>query len=162
MLLARRSCSAAAAAHFKSIGRAYSVVAGEADFDTIRTERYAYVDKSRYAALLSQKSNRSLFVRPRRQGKTLLLNTTQCLLERKEKLFRGLAVHDEVNWHDGTVLAVELDRVAAVAVSGAHAVLLRGDDLSLAAGGTRSGSEGRGAAGGTQSGSTGRRGNPPV
>ncbi|KAJ1428871.1 hypothetical protein B484DRAFT_396641 [Ochromonadaceae sp. CCMP2298] len=118
MLLARRSCSAAAAAHFKSIGRAYSVVAGEADFDTIRTERYAYVDKSRYAALLSQKSNRSLLVRPRRQGKTLLLNTTQCLLKRKEKLFRGLAVHDEVNWHDGDVPVITMDLSEASAIEG--------------------------------------------
>jgi hypothetical protein len=114
MLLARRS----AAARFKIIGRAYSVEAGIADFETIRTKRYAYVDKSRYAALLSKESRMSLLVRPRRQGKTLLLNTTQCLLERKGELFRGLAVHDEVDWNDGGVPVITMDLSAASAIDG--------------------------------------------
>ncbi|KAJ1437471.1 hypothetical protein B484DRAFT_470670 [Ochromonadaceae sp. CCMP2298] len=102
----------------KSIGRAYSVEAGICDFVTIRTEGYAYVDKSRYAALLSKKSSMTLLVHPRRQGKTLLLNTMQCLLEREEKLFRGLAVHDEVDWNDGGVPVITMDLSQASAIEG--------------------------------------------
>mmetsp|Transcript_32727 Transcript_32727/g.72039 ORF Transcript_32727/g.72039 Transcript_32727/m.72039 type:complete len:637 (+) Transcript_32727:121-2031(+) len=92
-----------------SIGCASLVEPGISDFETIRTEGYAYVDKSRYAALLSKKSSMTLFIRPRRQGKTLMLNTGQCLLERKEELFRGLAVHDEVDWNDGGVPVITMD-----------------------------------------------------
>ena len=93
----------------KSTGRAYSIIAGVPHFEGIRTGGHAYVDKSRYAALLSEESSMCLLVRPRRQGKSLLLSTTQCLLERKENLFRGLAVHDEIDWHDGGVPVIKMD-----------------------------------------------------
>jgi len=93
----------------KSTGRAYSIRAGVNHFEEIRTKGHAYVDKSRYAALLSEESSRCLLVRPRRQGKSLLLTTIQCLLEWKENLFRGLAVHDEIDWHDGGVPVITFD-----------------------------------------------------
>jgi len=76
------------------------------------------VDKSRYAAILSKKSSKCLLIRPRRQGKSLLLSTTQCLLERKENLFRGLAVHDKIDWHDGGVSVITFDLSKAHATDG--------------------------------------------
>jgi hypothetical protein len=118
MLLARCCCSAIAAAPCLKSIRAYSVKAGLASFEKIRTKGHAYVDKSRYAALLSEKSSMSLLVRLRRQGKTLLLNTMQCLLERREGLFRGLAVHDEVDWQDGGVPIITMDLSKASATEG--------------------------------------------
>jgi len=84
----------------------------------MRTQGHAYVDKSRYAALLSKRSRMSLLLRPRRQGKTLLLTTIQCLLERKENLFRGLAVHDEIDWHDGGVPVITMDLSKTSATEG--------------------------------------------
>ena len=76
------------------------------------------MDKSGYAALLTKKSSRCLLVRPRRQGKSLLLTTIQCLLERKENLFRGLAVHDKIDWHDGSVSVITFDLSKAHATDG--------------------------------------------
>ena len=84
----------------------------------MRTQGHAYVDKSHYAALLSKRSRMSLLLRPRRQGKTLLLTTIQCLLERKENLFRGLAVHDEIDWHDGGVPVITMDLSKTSATEG--------------------------------------------
>jgi len=59
-----------------------------------------------------------LLIRPRRQGKSLLLTTTQCLHERKENLFRGLAVHDEIDWHDGGVPVITMDLSKACTTMG--------------------------------------------
>jgi len=102
----------------KSTGRAYSITAGCSNFEEIRTKGHAYVDKSKYAALLSKESSRCLPVRPRRQGKSLLLTTIQCLLERKENLFRGLAVHDEIKWHDVGVPVIIMDLSETSATQG--------------------------------------------
>jgi hypothetical protein len=49
---------------------------GNADFKSIRTENYFYVDKTRYIELLEQEHNKNqIFIRPRRFGKSLFLST---------------------------------------------------------------------------------------
>ena len=76
------------------------VNAGETSFERMRRLGFAYVDKSLYAAELAKETSRVIFLRPRRFGKTLLLDTVQCLLERREELFRGLAVHAGTDWSE--------------------------------------------------------------
>ena len=102
----------------KSTGRAYSIIADVSNFEKIRTQGHAFVGKSRYAALLTEESRMYLLVRPRRQGKTMLLKMAQCLLERKEHLFRGLAVHDKIDWHDGGVPVIIMDLSKASSTDG--------------------------------------------
>ncbi|MDR2117864.1 MAG: AAA family ATPase, partial [Planctomycetaceae bacterium] len=49
---------------------------GNAEFKSVRTENYFYVDKTRYIELLEQEPAKSqLFIRPRRFGKSLFLST---------------------------------------------------------------------------------------
>ena len=71
---------------------------GIQDFQTIREANCYYVDKT---ALIHQLVNegRSYFLsRPRRFGKSLLLDTIGSLFEGSEELFRGLAIHEQWDW----------------------------------------------------------------
>jgi len=48
---------------------------GNSDFESIRTENFAYVDKTRFIELLENEANRSqFFIRPRKFGKSLFLS----------------------------------------------------------------------------------------
>ncbi|GHT50210.1 hypothetical protein AGMMS49982_05110 [Bacteroidia bacterium] len=49
---------------------------GNSDFKSIRTENYAYVDKTRFIEMLEQESNKNqFFIRPRKFGKSLFFMT---------------------------------------------------------------------------------------
>ncbi len=57
-----------------------------------------YVDKTEHARRLVERGKYYFLSRPRRFGKTLLVDTLQELFEGSEELFRGLAVHDGWDW----------------------------------------------------------------
>jgi hypothetical protein len=45
---------------------------GNCNFESIRTENYVYIDKTRFIELLEQETNKNLFfTRPRKFGKSL-------------------------------------------------------------------------------------------
>ena len=48
---------------------------GNSNFESIRTENYAYVDKTQYVEMLENESNKyQFFIRPRKFGKSLFLS----------------------------------------------------------------------------------------
>jgi hypothetical protein len=48
---------------------------GISNFETIRTENYTYIDKTRFINLLEDEANRyQIFVRPRKFGKSLFFS----------------------------------------------------------------------------------------
>ena len=57
-----------------------------------------YVDKTDHARRLVERGKYNFLSRPRRFGKTLLVDTLQKLFEGSEELFRGLAVHGKWDW----------------------------------------------------------------
>ena len=57
-----------------------------------------YVDKTDHARRLVERGKYYFLSRPRRFGKTLLVDTLQKLFEGSEELFRGLAVHGKWDW----------------------------------------------------------------
>ncbi len=67
-------------------------------FSQIITDGYYYVDKTARIARLLKQDKYYFLSRPRRFGKSLLLDTLKELLECNEPLFRGLAVHDQWDW----------------------------------------------------------------
>lgn len=68
-------------------------------FKSIRENNYIYVDKTKLVYELAQRNNGSYFLsRPRRFGKSLLLNTFRELFSSNEKLFQGLWIHDKWDW----------------------------------------------------------------
>ncbi|MCY4201163.1 MAG: AAA family ATPase, partial [Aestuariivita sp.] len=71
---------------------------GIQDFETIRSEGFYYVDKTLLIHQLVDLGRHYFLSRPRRFGKSLLLDTMRALFEGRQELFRGLAIHDEWDW----------------------------------------------------------------
>ncbi|HPE62273.1 MAG TPA: ATP-binding protein [Thiolinea sp.] len=67
-------------------------------FAKIRTDPYYYVDKTAMILELVQGGTHYFLSRPRRFGKSLLLDTIKELFEGNEPLFQGLAVHPHWDW----------------------------------------------------------------
>ena len=71
---------------------------GVEDFRTIRGEDYYYVDKTPIIRHLVEGGRRYFLSRPRRFGKSLLIETLLELFEGNEPLFRGLDIHGHWDW----------------------------------------------------------------
>ena len=67
-------------------------------FSTLREEGCYYVDKTPHIERLLDRGSRYFLSRPRRFGKSLLLDTIKALFEGREPLFRGLHIHDRWDW----------------------------------------------------------------
>ncbi len=71
---------------------------GIQDFRTIREEDFYYVDKTPLIRELVEQGRFYFLSRPRRFGKSLLVDTLQELFEGSEELFRGLDIHGHWDW----------------------------------------------------------------
>ncbi len=71
---------------------------GYSAFREIREWDCYYVDKTPHIWRLASRPGYYFLSRPRRFGKTLLLDTMQELFEGGEELFRGLHIHDRWDW----------------------------------------------------------------
>ena len=67
-------------------------------FAEIRNENYYYTDKTAFCLKLAQEGKYFFLSRPRRFGKSLLLDTISELFAGNEPLFEGLFIHDKWNW----------------------------------------------------------------
>lgn len=67
-------------------------------FREIREENYYYVDKTELIWQLVDSGKHYFLSRPRRFGKSLLLDTIRELFEGNEPLFRGLTIHPHWDW----------------------------------------------------------------
>ena len=73
---------------------------GIQDFRTIREGSYYYVDKTPLIRQLANHGRYYFLSRPRRLGKSLLLDTLHELFAGSEPLFRGLDIHDRWDWSE--------------------------------------------------------------
>ncbi len=71
---------------------------GYSAFREIREWNCYYVDKTPHIWRLARRPGYYFLSRPRRFGKTLLVDTIQELFEGSEELFRGLHIHDRWDW----------------------------------------------------------------
>ncbi|AHK80260.1 hypothetical protein M911_15125 [Ectothiorhodospira haloalkaliphila] len=71
---------------------------GVQGFAKIRTGGYYYVDKTPWLHQLTQEGGYFFLSRPRRFGKSLLLDTLNELFEANEPLFQGLYIHERWDW----------------------------------------------------------------
>ena len=67
-------------------------------FRKIREEGHYYADKTPHIERLIEQGTHYFLSRPRRFGKSLLLDTIKELFEGSEELFRGLHMHDRWDW----------------------------------------------------------------
>lgn len=71
---------------------------GVQTFADIREGGYYYVDKTPVIHQLIEEGKYYFLSRPRRFGKSLLIDTLRCLFEGRKALFEGLFIHDEWDW----------------------------------------------------------------
>ena len=75
---------------------------GIQSFNKIREEKYLYVDKTDIIWDLANKGRRYNYLsRPRRFGKSVLIDTLQCYFEGRKELFESLKIMDlEKDWKE--------------------------------------------------------------
>jgi hypothetical protein len=87
---------------------------GIAKFSRLRNEGYIYVDKTEFVHRILTGESPYLFLsRPRRFGKTLLLDTLEEAAVGRKELFSGLAIdslRDADDWHRSHVLRISMNR----------------------------------------------------
>ncbi|PJX14087.1 hypothetical protein CWI66_09005 [Halomonas sp. 141] len=71
---------------------------GIQSFEKLRKGQYYYVDKTPLIHTMAETGGYYFLSRPRRFGKSLLLDTLRCLFEGHETLFEGLYIHDKWDW----------------------------------------------------------------
>lgn len=88
--------------------RGYAV--GEPTFEWIRKQGAVYVDKTAYVYKMAKTKARYFFLsRPRRFGKSLLVDTLRCYFEGRKELFEGLAINNlEKEWKKYPVIHLDL------------------------------------------------------
>ncbi|MCY4287994.1 MAG: AAA family ATPase [Aestuariivita sp.] len=75
-----------------------SLPIGIQDFETIRSDNFYYVDKTPLIRQLVDEGRHYFLSRPRRFGKSLLVDTLKALFEGREELFESLDIHDQWDW----------------------------------------------------------------
>ena len=73
---------------------------GTQSFHRVRESGAYYVDKTALLEHLVSEGDYYFLSRPRRFGKSLLVDTLRVLFEGQEKLFEGLAIHPHWDWSD--------------------------------------------------------------
>lgn len=83
---------------------------GIQSFEGLRTDDFAYVDKTKLVYDLIHNGKYIFLSRPRRFGKSLLLSTLKAYFQGKKELFEGLAVSElEQEWKPNPVLYLDLN-----------------------------------------------------
>lgn len=83
---------------------------GIQDFEDLRRNNCAYVDKTRHIYELVKTSKFNFLSRPRRFGKSLLLSTIEAYFLAKRELFKGLAMEKlETEWTEYPVLYMDFN-----------------------------------------------------
>ena len=88
--------------------RGYAV--GVQEFDRIRESQAVYVDKTEYVWRMATTPAVNFFLsRPRRFGKSLLVDTLRCYFEGRKELFEGLYIYNkEKEWKKYPVIRLDL------------------------------------------------------
>jgi hypothetical protein len=74
-----------------------SPLRGKSDFKELRSSKYIYVDKTKYIVNMLNTDNKCFIARPRRFGKTLMLNTIKYLYLGDHELFEGLEIYEYID-----------------------------------------------------------------
>ena len=88
--------------------RGYAV--GVQTFDWMRERKAPYIDKTKYVwQMVSTPATYFFLSRPRRFGKSLLVDTLRCYFEGRKELFEGLYIYDkEKEWRQHPVIRLDL------------------------------------------------------
>lgn len=91
-----------------SMNRTLKLPIGIQGFEKMRTDGFAYVDKTRHIAELVASGTYFFLSRPRRFGKSLFIDTIDCAFSGRRELFEGLYLADHWDWtKKRTVLRID-------------------------------------------------------
>ncbi|MEZ4887117.1 MAG: AAA family ATPase [Chitinophagales bacterium] len=79
----------------------------ESGFEAIREQGLLYVDKTKQMLRLLDEGSYLFLSRPRRFGKSMLVNTLEALYQGKKHLFEGLYVYDKWEWKEYPVIRLD-------------------------------------------------------
>ncbi|WP_407443331.1 AAA family ATPase, partial [Fibrobacter sp.] len=83
---------------------------GIQSFEKLRTEGYLYIDKTALIYEMVTSGCYYFLSRPRRFGKSLLLNTLESYFQGKRELFDGFAIAElESDWIEYPILHLDLN-----------------------------------------------------
>jgi len=102
------------------------IVTATAAFERMREKDVVYVDKTAYFYRLLQRDPDTVFfiARPRRFGKSLMINTLTTLLQGKRDYFRGLAIDGtDYDWGKHKVIRFRMTDACAATPEGVRAAL---------------------------------------
>ena len=84
---------------------------GVSTLQKIRDDDCVYVDKTAYVQQLIESGTYYFLSRPRRFGKSVLVDTLQAYFEGKKELFEGLKIMDlEKEWKHYPVIRLDMSR----------------------------------------------------
>jgi len=84
---------------------------GIQDFEKLRSNEFAYVDKTKYIYQLLQGSSNYFLSRPRRFGKSLFVSTLKYLFQGRKDLFAGLFIEDKIEWKARPVIHLDFPQI---------------------------------------------------
>ena len=111
---------------FGIMGGMKQIVTATAAFERMREKDVVYVDKTAYFYRLLQRDPDTVFfiARPRRFGKSLMINTLTTLLQGKRDYFRGLAIDGtDYDWGRHKVIRLRMTDACAATPEGVRAAL---------------------------------------
>jgi hypothetical protein len=90
--------------------RRFGYAVGVQQFDWMRERNARYVDKTKYVwQMVSTPAINFFLSRPRRFGKSLLVDTLRCYFEGRKELFEGLYIYDkEKEWRKHPVIRLDM------------------------------------------------------
>ncbi len=86
---------------------------GIQEFSEIIEGNYIYVDKTEYCHQLITGGKYYFLSRPRRFGKSLLISTLKEIFWGNRDLFRGLWIHDKINWEPRPVVLLDFSEIVS-------------------------------------------------
>ena len=89
----------------------FGYAVGVQEFDWIRERQAPYIDKTKYVWQMATTKAKYFFLsRPRRFGKSLLVDTLRCYFEGRKELFEGLYIYNkETEWKKYPVIRIDLN-----------------------------------------------------
>ncbi|MDR1872948.1 MAG: AAA family ATPase, partial [Deltaproteobacteria bacterium] len=92
---------------------------GTTDFSDIRENGDYYADKTKFLYEIVKRPRPFFLSRPRRFGKSLLVNTLECILEGKRELFKGLWIdQSDYKWTSYPIIRLNMNEVKGADLTG--------------------------------------------
>ncbi|OQX72286.1 MAG: AAA family ATPase, partial [Bacteroidetes bacterium 4484_249] len=84
---------------------------GIQEFLKLIESEYLYIDKTRHIHKLITSGSYYFLSRPRRFGKSLLLNTIKEIFNGNKELFEGLWIYDKIEWKKYPVIKISFSNI---------------------------------------------------